>query len=176
MTTALQPVFHPAMTPAMDRPIRPLPVPWRDPHTVSPADLKTYIGYLETKCLEHPNSADFRTCLGVAHAMNLDVYRAMDSLEESVALDPTHFFAQLKYAELLYRLRTLERAEEEAVKALNLAGNGWELSMARTLLQNIRQKRRDGSQKPEWNKPLRAPLLALLALLAITSLAMVLWK
>src|SRR5689334_12533100 len=119
MQAALQ-VVPAAQAPALDRPIRPLPVPWRDPHTVLPAELKEYIGFLEKACEEYPGSADLRTCLGVAHAMNYDVYKSMDALEAAVGLDQTHFFAQLKYSELFYRLRALPRAEEETLKAVNL--------------------------------------------------------
>lgn len=175
MATTLQPVRRAqALTP--DRPTRPLPVPWRDPHSVSPAELKEYIGFLEEACAENPHSADLRTCLGVAYAMNFDVYKSMDTLEAAVALDELHFFAQMKYSELLYRLRTLERAEAETLKALDLAGNGWELSLARKQLQDIRQKRRDGTQRPEWNKPLKSPVMALLALMTILSTILVIWK
>lgn len=170
---ALQTIPAPA---ALDRPIRTLPTPWRDPHTVSPAELQQYIGFLERACEEHPRSADMRTCLGMAYAMNYDVYKSMDALEAAVGLDETHFFAQMKYAELFYRLRALERAEEETLKAVNLAGNGWELSMARTQLQDIRQRRREGSQKPTWTKPLRTPALALMALLVVLSSIVVIWK
>ena len=175
MSATLQ-VVRTAQAPALDRPIRPLPVPWRDPHTVSPAELKEYIEFLEKACEEHPLSADLRTCLGVAHAMNYDVYKSMDALEGAVGLDETHFFAQLKYSELLYRLRALERAEAETVKAVNLAGNGWELALARKQLQDIRQKRREGTQRPEWNKPLKTPALCMLALMTMVSLFMVIWK
>ena len=59
-------------------------VPWRDPHSVSPAELKEYIGFLEKACEEHPRSADLRTCLGMAYAMNYDVYKSMDALEAAV--------------------------------------------------------------------------------------------
>ena len=175
MSAALQ-LIRTAQARSLDSPIRPLPVPWRDPHTVSPAELKEYIGFLERACEEHPRSADLRTCLGVAHAMNFEVYKSMDTLEAAVRLDETHFFAQMKYSELLYRLRALERAEEETVKAVNLAGNGWELSMARKQLQEIRQRRREGTQKPTWNKPLRNPTLALLALAAFLCMVMVVLK
>ena len=175
MSTALQ-LRSMVEVPALDRPIRLLPVPWRDPHTVSPAELKEYIGMLERACEEHPRSADLRTCLGMAYAMNYDVYKSMDALEIASQLDETHFFAQMKYSELLYRLRALERAEQETVKAVNLAGNGWELSLARKQLQDIRQRRREGTQKPEWNKPLKMPTLSLLALLALVCIAMVIWK
>lgn len=160
----------------LDRPIRILPVPWRDPHSVSPAQLAEYIGFLERSCEENPSSADLRTCLGMAYAMNFDAYKSMDALEAAVVLDETHFFARLKYAELFYRLRTLERAEEEAVIAVNLAGNGWELSLARKQLQVIREKRRNGTQKPAWNKPLWPPALALAALIAFLCTAMVFLK
>ena len=64
------------------------PVPWRDPHTVSPADLSAYIQKLEQACLDNPRSADLRTCLGMAYAVNYDVYKSMDALEEATAIDP----------------------------------------------------------------------------------------
>ena len=175
MSAVLQ-LIRTAKAPTLDRPIRPLPVPWRDPHTVSPAELREYIGFMEKACEEHPRSADLRTCLGMAYAMNYEVYKSMDALEAAVGLDETHFFAQMKYSELLYRLRALERAEQETAKAVDLAGNGWELSMARKQLQEIRQRRREGTQKPTWNKPLRTPALTLLALIVVMSMAMVIWK
>src|SRR5205809_869173 len=114
------------------------PVPWRDPNTVSPADLARYIQNLETACEQNPRSADLRTCLGMAYAMNYEVYKSMDALEVAVQVDPIHFFAQLKYAELHYRLRALIVAEQETIKALDLAGNSWELALARKQLQEIR--------------------------------------
>jgi hypothetical protein len=165
MSAALQ-LIQTARAGVLDRPIRTLPVPWRDPHTVSPGELTEYIGFLEKACEEHPRSADLRTCLGMAYAMNYEVYKSMDALEAATGLDGAHFFAQMKYAELFYRLRALERAEEETVKAVNLAGNGWELSIARRQLQDIRLRRREGTQKPTWNKPLRRPALAFLGLVA----------
>src|SRR4026208_295495 len=114
------------------------PVPWRDPQSVSPEEIRGYIQTLETACLENPRSADLRTCLGMAYAVNYDVYKSMDALEAATALDPTHFWAQLKFAELLYRLRVLTRAEGETAKAVDLAQNGWQLSVARKQLQEIR--------------------------------------
>ena len=97
------------------------PVPWRDPHSVSPEELAAYIQQLEQACLENPQSADLRTCLGMAHAVNYDVYKSMDALEDARAVDPDNFWAQLKYAELHYRLRALNKAEEETRRAADLA-------------------------------------------------------
>src|SRR5436189_725162 len=106
-------------------------VPWRDPHTVERRELAAYIAMLETKCLEQPDSADLRTCLGMAHAMNYDVYKSMDALEQARSIDNTNFWAQMKYAELFYRLRALNRAAEETTKAIALAENPWQLGVAR---------------------------------------------
>jgi hypothetical protein len=151
----------------VERPVRILPLPWRDPHTVSQAELKKHIATLEQACEQNPRSADLRTCLGIAHAMNYDAYKSMDALEAAVKLDDTHFFAQLKYSELLYRLRALPRAEEETLKAVNLAGNGWELSLARKQLQEIRRLIREGTQKPEWNKSLKRPATLLMVVMVV---------
>src|SRR5260370_21429389 len=107
------------------------------------------MGGVELACEKELQSADLRTCLGMAHAMNYDVYRSMDALEYAVQLDPQHFFAQLKLSELFYRLRALVRAERETLKAVELAGNSWELSLARKQLQEIRRLFRECTQKPE---------------------------
>lgn len=112
----------------------------------------------------------------MAYAMNYEVYKSMDALEAAVGLDDTHFFAQMKYAELFYRLRALPKAEEETLKAVNLTGNGWELSIAKKQLQEIRRLIREGTQKPEWNKPLRTPTLMLLAMMAVATVIMMVWK
>ena len=156
-------------------PVRVLPIPWRDPHTVEPEALAQYITFLERACVEHPDNADFRTCLGIAHAMNYDVYKSMDALEEARRIEPENFMAQLKYSELYYRLRALIRAEEETLKAVNMAGNAWELSMARKQLAEIRRLRREGTQKPAWTKPLSVPVM-MLVLMTVISGILLAWK
>src|SRR5512143_815368 len=129
-------------------PVRILPIPWRDPQSVSKQELAVHIGALARACEENPRSADLRTCLGMAYAMNYEVYKSMDTLEAAVNLDESHFLAQLKLSELFYRLRALPRAEEETLKAVDLARNGWELSLARKQLQEIRRLIHEGTQKP----------------------------
>ena len=162
------------MSTAISIPNRLPAIPWRDPHTVSPAKLAQYIQMRENACRQDPRSADLRTCLGMAQAMNYDVYKSMDSLEAAMDLDSNHFFARFKYAELLFRLRALARAEEETGKAIELANDNWEMSMARRQLQEIRQLIRAGTRKPAWTKPLTAPVMGLLLLGTIVSVVM-LW-
>lgn len=163
------------MSTAIIAPNRLPSVPWRDPHTVSPVKLAEYIQMLERACEQDPASADLRTCLGMAQAMNYDVYKSMASLEVAMDLDSDHFFARFKYAELLYRLRALPRAEEETKKAIELANGNWEISLARRQLQEIRRLIREGTQKPAWTKPLTAPVMALGLFVAIVTVLM-LWQ
>jgi hypothetical protein len=150
-------------------------LPWRDPHTVPPAELAANIETLKLACLAEPRSADLRTCLGVAYAMNYDVNKSMDSLEEAVTLAPDSFWPQLKYAELHYRLRVLNKAEEHTLKALNLASNGWQLSIARQQLLDIRTLKQSCVRNVEWTKPLITPALVLSAML-IVIFATMMWK
>ncbi|MGA3188844.1 MAG: hypothetical protein ABSF22_17200 [Bryobacteraceae bacterium] len=145
-------------------------LPWRDPHSVPPEKLAQYIQTLEDRCRDNPASADLYTCLGMAHAMNYDVYRSEDALERAVSLDPEHFFAQLKYSELLYRIRTLHRAEQETIKALDLAGNAWELSLARNQLKEIRRLLRKGNERPPLMAAWRRPALLCALLTGIVAL------
>ncbi len=126
-------------------------VPWRDPQTVSPEELAGHIARLEQACLERPESADLKTCLGMAYAMNYDVHKSMDVLEAACEADPDHFWSQLKYAELNYRLRALLKAERETLKAVELAANPWELSVARKQLQEIRRLNRESTRNFEWS-------------------------
>lgn len=149
-------------------------VPWRDPHSVSNERLSGYIDFLERESERNPESVDLRVCLGMAYAMDYRVYKSMDALEHAVAVNPFHFFARLKYAELLYRLRILRDAEKETLHALELAGEFWELTMARKQLQQIREKMREGTQRPAWSESLSVPALLLSA--GILLVFLVMWK
>ncbi len=162
-TTTLQP--RPGTLVPGQRP-NPLPaIPWRDPHSVPPEKLAEFIAALQQACAENPDNADLHTCLGMAHAMNYDVYRSMDALEGARRIEPENFLAQFKYAELYYRIRALDRAEAETTRALELAGTSWELSIARRQLSEIRRLRREGTQKPTWSKSLKLPVIGFVVLL-----------
>jgi hypothetical protein len=148
------------------------PVPWRDPYSVSPDDLALYIQQLESACAANPASADLRTCLAMAHAVNYDVYKSMDALEEARSLDPDNFWAQLKYAELHYRLRALNRAEEETRVAAELARTPIQLAIARKQMKEIRELKHSSVRNVEWTKPLRVPALVLTAMLGLIFIVM----
>ena len=151
------------------------PVPWRDPYSVSKTDLATYIDQLTAACLAEPDNADLRTCLGMAYAVGYDVYKSMDALEEARTIDPDNFWAQLKYAELHYRLRALYRAEQETRRAAELAANPLQLAMARKQMKEIRELQHSSIRNVEWTKPLTAPALALAAMIALIFVVMM-WR
>lgn len=170
MSTALQPL------PGTGVSVPGLPsVPWRDPHTVSPEALAQTIRNLEAQCQANPQSASLHTCLGMAYAMSFQAYKSMDALEHAVAAEPQHFWAQMKLAELQYRLRCLDVAEVETSRALELAGSAWEMDVARKQLQEIRRLKREGTQKPAWTKPLWIPLAVIVAFLTVLSMTQV-WR
>ncbi|HKM83541.1 MAG TPA: hypothetical protein VJY15_21595 [Candidatus Acidoferrum sp.] len=158
------------------RPSRLPALPWRDPHAVPLEELTEFIASLTEACALNPENADMRACLGIAHAMNYDVYRSMDALEEARRIAPENFFAQLKYSELLFRLRIIDRAEEETTAALNLAQNEWEMALARHQLSEVRRLRRKGLARPRWTQSLRAPAIAFLLLLLGISWMYMVWK
>ncbi len=151
------------------------PVPWRDPHGVSSADLAAYIRQLEEACIANPQSADLRTCLGMAHAVNYDVDKSLEALESARAVDPENFWAQLKYAELHYRLRVLSRAEQETRRAAELATTPFQLAIARQQMKEIRALQHSSVRNVEWTKPLTVPALVFSALLVMMFVAMM-WK
>jgi len=148
---------------------------WRDPQTISPEELASSIQRLESAVEANPHSSDLRTCLGMAYAMNFDVYKSLDALTIATELNPESFWAQMKYSEWHYRLRALPKAEAETLKALELATNGGDAFVARKQLQEIRRLIREGTQKPAWTKPLLPPLLVCLLLFAVLSVT-TLWK
>ena len=171
MSESLLAIRPPTALSGASFPVPSLSVPWRDPHVVPAAELAAYIGVLEQACLDNPQSADLMTVLGMAHAVNHDVPRSMEALEIAVSVDPDNFWASLKYAELHYRLRALNRAEELTTTALNLATNGWQLSLARKQLQEVRTLKRHCTRNLSWKMPIAGPLVALSTALVAVAVA-----
>ena len=126
-----------------------------------------YIGALERACVENPDSADVRTCLGMAYAMNYEAYKSMDALEAACQINPNSFWARFKYAELHYRLRALPKSEEETIRALELATNSFEAALSRKQLSEIRRLMREGTVKPALTRSLALPALVL-AVMSLT--------
>src|SRR5262249_31483157 len=110
------------------------PVLWRDPQTLPRDVLRERIADLERAVTSNPESADLWTCLGMGYAMDFQVHRSVNALETAVRLAPEHFWARFKFAELHYRLRALDVAEEATIRALDLASNHLENAISRRQL------------------------------------------
>jgi hypothetical protein len=111
----------------------------------------------------------------MAHAVNYDVYKSMDALEEAREIDPENFWAQLKYAELHYRLRALNRAEKEARRAADLANDPLQLAMARRQIKEIRELQHSSVRNVEWTKSLTVPAV-IFSLMIVALFAVMMWK
>lgn len=105
------------------------------------ADLRAYIAALEQACSAEPGSADLQTCLGVAHSADKHYGRAKEAFERAVELNPAHFFAHFRYAELLVARGHLRVAEQRAKLAEATARTRAQRSMARRLLGAVRSAR-----------------------------------
>ena len=112
---------------------------WRDPATVSPAELDSYIKSLEEACVAEPGSADLLTCLGVARTAKSEPASAQLAFEKALAAEPEHFFARLRYSELLLQLRKFKTAEGHTRLASQAARSRAESAMAKRLLGLIRR-------------------------------------
>jgi hypothetical protein len=111
----------------------------------------------------------------MAYAVNYDVYKSIDALQAATVVDPQHFWAQLKLAELHYRLRALNLAEEQTLKAADLAQNAWQLTVARKQLHEIRTLKHTAVRNVSWTKPLAAPALVL-SLMVLATFVVMIWK
>ena len=94
----------------------------------------------------------------MAYAMNFEVYKSMDALETAVGLDDTHFFAQMKYSELLYRLRALERAEERDGQGGRSGGQRLGIIDGQKATAGNPAEAAGRDAEAAWNKPLRTRL------------------
>lgn len=148
----------------------------RDLTLASPAELAETIADLELTCLEHPASAALWTCLGMAYAVNYDVAKSLDALETATQVEPDHFWAQLKYGELQYRLRVLMHAEATTIRAEALADNPWQRSLARQQLKAIRKLTGGKSLQPDLvNRKRLVPALLFSAAVVVSVVASI-WR
>jgi tetratricopeptide (TPR) repeat protein len=114
-----------------------------------------YIRFLEQALRRDPASADLHTCLGLAHIKSGDVYQALACLERAIALDGNHFFARIRYADLLFRIRAFPQAMRQGKRARSLARSGSEWRMAQTLLADVRHSKQ--SPGPAIMPPCQQP-------------------
>ena len=112
-------------------------------------------------------SADLRMCLGMAHAMNYDVYHSLDALEDARAIDPDELLGadEVRGAPLPAAARSCAPSKRHSRRS-SLRDTPAQFGLARRQLQEIRRARSaKGVRNVTFDKPLGRPALALVLLI-----------
>ena len=132
---------------------------------------------LETAVARAPHYSNAFVGLGIAYAMDSQVYPALDNFERAAEVDPGNFFAHFKLAQFHFKLRIPRKGYEEAARALECATTLEEKRLIAQILKEERQRETNGVSRPTWSKPfsrnwLRAAFILLLAACAMLVLYM----
>lgn len=124
-----------------------------------------------------PEYSDGHVGLGIALAMDSQVYPAIDSFSKAAELDPTNFYAHFKLAQFYFKLRVPKKGYQEADKALHCACGPDEKRLVAQILKEERAKEAAGVARPTWDKPfskhsLRTGLVILFVTFALLLLRM----
>jgi tetratricopeptide (TPR) repeat protein len=100
-----------------------------------------------------PECAEARIFLGLANALNCDIYPALDELEKATELQPDSFAAHFTLAQLNFKLRIPERGYAAARGALRCATTPEHRAILTQLLKEERARERNGIARPSFSKP-----------------------
>lgn len=100
-----------------------------------------------------PESAEARIFLGLANALNCDIYPALDELEKATELQPDSFAAHFTLAQLNFKLRIPEKGYAAAREALRCATSPEHRAILTQLLKEERERERNGIARPSFSKP-----------------------
>lgn len=125
---------------------------FRDPRVLEPEERGSLIAQLRSAVELAPQVAEVRVLLGMALSVDLQVHPAMEELRQAVKLAPDSFIAQLKFGELLMRLRVCDQAAEHTHEAARLASNPAQSELARRQAATIRTMMREGIERGGYHR------------------------
>jgi hypothetical protein len=125
---------------------------FRDPRVLEPQERGDLIAQLRSAVELAPKVAEIRVLLGMALCVDIQVHPAMEELREAVKLAPDSFIAQLKFGELLMRLRVCDQAAEHTHEAARLATNSAQSELARRQAATIRTMMREGIERGGYQR------------------------
>ena len=129
---------------------------------------------LERVVAVSPDYSDGFVGLGIAYAMDSQVYPALDSFEKAAEVEPSNFYAHFKLAQFHFKLRIPKKGYEEAKRALRYAATPNEKRLVAQILKEEREREAKGLARPTWNRPFsRRWLQAGMALLVAACLFLV---
>lgn len=120
---------------------------FRDPRVLEPQERTDLITQIRSAVELAPKVAELRVLLGMALSVDLQVHPAMEELREAVKIAPDSFIAQLKFGELLMRLRVCDQAAKHTQEAARLATNSVQSELARRQAATIRTMLREGIER-----------------------------
>jgi hypothetical protein len=120
---------------------------FRDPRVLEKEERSDLIAQLKNAVELAPQVAEIRVMLGMALSVDLQIHPAMEELREAVKIAPDNFIAQLKFGELLMRLRVCDQAAEHTHEAARLASNSVQAEMARRQAATIRSMQQGGIER-----------------------------
>ncbi|HUY82621.1 MAG TPA: hypothetical protein VMU92_12925 [Acidobacteriaceae bacterium] len=127
---------------------------FRDPNLLERPERTDLIAQLQEAVALEPEVSELRVILGMALCVNYDGQTAMEELREACRLAPDSFIAQLKFGELLMRLRVCDQAAEHTQLAAELAVTHLQSELARRQAATIRTMQREGIERGGYGKVL----------------------
>lgn len=125
---------------------------FRDPNVLArPARAELVAALKEAVALE-PQVSELRVLLGMALCVNYDGQAALEEFREACRLEPDSFIAQLKFGELLMRLRACDQAAEHTQLAAELAVTPLQAELARRQAATLRTMQREGIERGGYGK------------------------
>ncbi len=116
------------------------------------------------QCLEHaPACSDAHVFMGIANALNYNIYPAIDHLERAQQLEPASFAAHYTLAQLHFKLRIPRKGYEAAEQALRCVQTMEQRKMLAQLLREERARAGSGVARPWFNKPFGRPIFWVMA-------------
>jgi len=110
-----------------------------------------------------PDFVDGHVGLGIAYAVDSQIYPALDHLQKATELEPRNFYAHLKLGQLYFKLRIPQKGYEVMARALGCAASLQERQLAANLLREERQRESSSVKRPLWNKPFSRIAICLVA-------------
>jgi hypothetical protein len=125
---------------------------FRDPNVLERQERAELVAQLKEAVALEPEISELRVILGMALCVNYDAQAALEELREACNLDPESYIAQLKFGELLMRLRVCGQAAEHTQCAAELASTPLQAELARRQSATIRTMQREGIERGGYGK------------------------
>jgi hypothetical protein len=125
---------------------------FRNPSLLERQERAELVAQLKESVALEPHIPELRVLLGMALCVNFDGQSAMEELREACNLAPDSFIAQLKFGELLMRLRVCDQAAEHTRIAAELATTSLQAELARRQATTIRTMQREGIERGSYGK------------------------